>query len=96
MKLNKPITLQPPPLIKTDGTTKTFPSITIQELDIMFLDFSAQKYVTARIMPCPKTITLWSGEEYDAIGDWTQKQAEQRVLELLGNEPTKVLEKLFW
>jgi len=96
MKLKKSITLQPPPFTKTDGTVKTFPPITIQELDIMFLDFAAQRYVTARIMPCPKTITLWSEEEYDAIGDWTQKQAEQRVLELLGEEPTKVLEKLFW
>lgn len=96
MKLKKPIILQPPPYTRTDGTVKTFPPITIQDLDIMFLDFAAQKYVTAKIMPCPKTITLWADEEYEKIGDWTQKQAEQRVLEILGNNPKEVLETLFW
>lgn len=31
-----------------------------------------------------KPIILWSGNEYDTIGNWTQTQAEGRVLELLG------------
>lgn len=96
MKLKKPIIVQPPPFTRTDGTIKEFPPITIHDLDIMFLDFATKKYVTAKIMPCPKTITLWTDEEYDKIGDWTQKQAEQRVLEILGDEPKKVLESLFW
>lgn len=96
MKLKKPIKVQPPPRTQTDGTTKKYPEITIQELDVMFLDFCLHKYVTARILPCPKTLTLWEGIEYDRIGDWTQKQAENRLLEILGENPKKVLEGLFW
>jgi hypothetical protein len=28
-------------------------------------------------------LTLWSGDEYDAIGNWTQQQAETRIVEIL-------------
>lgn len=95
MKLKKPITLQPPAITRSDGTIKKFPPITITELDVMFLDFCLKKYVTAKILPCPKTITLWEGLEYDAIGDWTQRQAEERLLQILGKNPKEVLEGLF-
>ena len=30
-------------------------------------------------------LTLWQGDEYDAIGDYTQAQVEARVLEVLGD-----------
>lgn len=30
-------------------------------------------------------LVLWQGDEYDAIGDYTQEQVESRVLELLGD-----------
>jgi len=30
-----------------------------------------------------KVITLWEGEEYENIGDWTQEQANARIIELL-------------
>lgn len=33
----------------------------------------------------PRSILLWSGDEYDAAGDYTQAQAEARVLEVLGD-----------
>lgn len=28
-------------------------------------------------------LTLWSGDEYDAIGNWTQQQANDKIIELL-------------
>jgi hypothetical protein len=28
-------------------------------------------------------LTLWEGTEYDSIGNWTQAQAESRIIELL-------------
>lgn len=30
-----------------------------------------------------KPLILWKGEEYDAIGQWTDEQAEARIKELL-------------
>ena len=28
-------------------------------------------------------LTLWSGDEYDAIGNWTQQQANDKIIEIL-------------
>lgn len=28
-------------------------------------------------------IVLWEGSAYDSIGDWTQEQAEDRIVEIL-------------
>lgn len=33
--------------------------------------------------PIKRLLVLWQGEEYDAIGQWTDEQAEQRIKELL-------------
>ena len=49
--------------------------------------------VGARIEGLP-ALMLWEGEAYKAIGDWTQAQAESRVMELLGSNPAAVLGKL--
>jgi hypothetical protein len=40
-------------------------------------------------------LKLWQGAEYDSIGDWTQKQAESRVLEVLGNDIQRSLNDLY-
>lgn len=29
------------------------------------------------------SLTLWAGQAYDDIGDWTQEQANDRVIELV-------------
>jgi hypothetical protein len=33
--------------------------------------------------PIKRILVLWEGEAYDAIGQWTDEQAEQRIIELL-------------
>ncbi len=33
--------------------------------------------------PIKQILVLWEGEEYDAIGQWTDEQAEARIKELL-------------
>lgn len=33
--------------------------------------------------PINRILVLWEGEEYDAIGQWTDEQAEARIKELL-------------
>lgn len=78
-------------------------------LNLVFTDNTLMRTVTCQIFPLPtingrtisrpmptmrlKPLTLWSNEEYDAIGDWTQAQAESRVLELLGSDIKTGLEQ---
>jgi hypothetical protein len=33
--------------------------------------------------PITQSLVLWEGDEYDAIGQWTDEQAEARIRELL-------------
>jgi hypothetical protein len=73
-------------------------NIDVDGLSLFLTDDSFGKNVSCRLLltktmpngksrpiPLPiKPLVLWSGEEYDNIGDYTQAQAEDRVLELLG------------
>ena len=58
------------------------------------IDDVNKKTCSVRITPFPIPLVLWSGEDYDAVGDYTQAQLEERVLEVLGNDPASVLKTL--
>jgi hypothetical protein len=95
MNLTNPITITPPPIAKADGTVRNFNPITLTELDLTIIDNSKHKSVVVQIRPIPRPLVLWTGDAYTSAGDYTQAQVEARVLEVLGNEPAKVLESLF-
>ena len=95
MKLDKSITFTPPSIPLKDGSNKTFNSVTLNELDITIVDNPQRKNVVAQLRGIPFPLVLWEKEDYDLAGDYTQAQVEERILELLGNEPAKVLEGLF-
>lgn len=90
MNLSSPITIQPP--IVHDIV---HPSFVIDSLDIMLLDNSKYKTVSAILLPSTRPLLLWCGETYDTIGDYTQAQAEARILELLGDDPKSMIESLY-
>lgn len=79
MKLEKPIEI----------TTKT----QISEIDIISIVDVPEKKVVAELKigdgeyKKNETLILWENKEddfaYDNIGDWTQDQAEKRIIELL-------------
>ena len=95
MKLANPVTIQPPSVTLPNGEVRVYPPITISELDVVVIDSAKNRTCQARLWPCRLPVTLWSGESYDNAGDYTQDMVEARVLELLGNDPKSVLEKLF-
>ena len=75
--LNSPITLNPPPY--TDNSTNkvvTPDPIVLNELKISYTDTPHEKSVVARIDNTPAHIYLFTGDQYDVMGDWTQAQAE--------------------
>lgn len=92
------------PITITAGNTP----IKVTSLHLVLTDNGLLKNVTCQIIlnstinersrPWPmirfKPVLLWSKEEYDAAGDWTQAQAESRLLELLGDDIKAGLIKL--
>lgn len=95
MNLTSPISVQPPSISKNDGSIKTFNPITINELDYTIFDNVKRKICSVRITPCPYPLVLWKGDDYTAIGDYTTAQVESRILELLGDDISAGLQKLF-
>ena len=83
MILNKPVTI----------TNKAF-SKTITEVNIILIDDSKNKTVKVQLQPFFDVITLWEGDEYDAVGDYTQTQAENKIYTILGNDPSLLLKTL--
>jgi len=59
--------------------------VAVQEiLDYEFRDAPAQKLVQVKITnPHLGMLTLWQGDDYDQIGDWTEEQAIDRIKEIL-------------
>lgn len=84
MQLDPPVTVNLP-----DATTVQF-----TELLPIFIDDPGRKFVFARFHPVLRPLMLWKREEYDAVGDWTQAQAEAKILALLGNDVQATLQSL--
>ena len=87
MKLNFSIDIIIPEKILTDGTIIPIRTIAASEIDLTIIDSDIRKTVQVKINNSPYNLTLWSGSVYDVAGDYTQKHVENRVLELLGDNP---------
>ena len=79
----------PVTLTRVDGE-----AVTISELSLIFQDYNDQRVVVAILRPHCRSVVLWEGDEYDLIGDWTQDQAESRILEILGPDIQAGLQSL--
>lgn len=60
--------------------------LTMSRLNLLLVDDAVQQTVVAFIRPLPKPLLLWAGPDYAAAGDYTQAQAEARILVLLGDD----------
>ncbi len=95
MKLNQTITINPPPYTDHTGKITQPNQIILNDLGLIFTDNIKAKTVHVNITGIPMPLILWSANEYDSIGDWTQAQAEAKTLELLGDNPAVKLRSLF-
>jgi ABC-type phosphate transport system substrate-binding protein len=78
------ITLQAPVTIVVN-------SITIPANPQYYIvDNSESKTVAAVFKGLQKPMILWAGADYDSIGNWTQEQADARIIEILGSNPAEV------
>lgn len=63
-------------------------------LNLVTIDINYRKLVLCRIEGYSRSLVLWRHTEYDSAGDYTQKDIENRVAELLGTDPMVTLESL--
>lgn len=49
-----------------------------------YIDLPKNRKILVMLHQFSNPIELWVGNEYDVIGDWTERQAEERLVELLG------------
>jgi hypothetical protein len=66
-------------------------TVTRDTFNLVITDDSKNKRVVAQLLPVSKPFTLWQGDSYEAAGDYTQAQAEGRLLEVLGPDPAAAL-----
>ena len=95
MNLPDKIIINPPPFSDANGNVVNPPPIEFDSFKVSFIDSPDTKSVFARIEKIPNQIPLYLGLEYDQIGDWTQAQAEAKLLQVLGNDPARYLRSLF-
>lgn len=95
MKLNSEITIIPPPHSDANGNVIHPNPITISELKLSIIDNLINKTIHAHIADVSNYILLWSGKEYEELGDWTRNQVLDKLREKLGDDPAKVLRSLY-
>lgn len=79
--MNNYLTVQLPAKIKVSLSNGK--EYEIDKIEIIYMtDSPVRKTVTAVCKNYPSTLVLWKDAEYDAIGQWTDTDVINRVLEL--------------
>lgn len=95
IKFENPIIINPPPFSDNSGNIVQPNPLTINELKLIFIDNTVNKTLSVQILGIPTPVTLWSGVDYDNIGDWTKDQAKEKLLTILGDDIATKLRSLF-
>ena len=96
MKLNSPITIILHPYTDTVTNQVVHPEpLIMDELNVTYYYQPKHKFAGAQIERIPNTITLFFGEEYDSfINGGNLSWPEQRLRQLLGDDPQSYLQNL--
>lgn len=95
MKLSKPISVTPPPYSDHSGKIIQPDKIETDELELSFHDEVKYNRLSVTIEHFPTPMTLYAGQAYNELGDWSKSQLEKRLISLLGDDPSVVLRALF-
>ena len=95
MIIDKKITINRYPYTNTQTNQVVYPDpIELDNLDISFVDLPKQKMIQAKIENFPSPIVLFGPQLYDKMKDYTKSDLEKRTLEILGDNPQEILQKL--
>ena len=96
ISFDPPVILQPPPYTDSASNKIITPNaISLTSLNLVYTDHPFRKTVSAHVEGLPINFTVYSGQAYDDIGDWTKSGAEKIILSLLGPDPTAFLQSQF-
>ena len=95
MKLEKQITLRPSKYTDPNNQIINPDPITLDELNIMYIDHEAQKQYYVSIQHVPQHIMLYQAEEYEQNPDITKAQANDKLLELAKDDLQSFLQNQF-
>ena len=70
--------VNPKEVVVVKEVKRTLTELTVEEIT----DNSSRKEVKAFTLELGM-LTLWSGDQYDTIGQWTDADAQARILEIL-------------
>lgn len=95
MKLNKTITLIPPPYTDGDGNLITPLPIKTDNLNVTFHIDTTSKTVFATIVNIPRTIMLAGPDDFDSVNMITPAALENTLLQEMGTNIEEYLQQLF-
>lgn len=96
MKLNTPITINPPPY--TDPNTNQIvnpPAIVMDSLDVTYHDNPAAKIVSATVRNIPGSFILASGIDYEKLGDFSRSTLIQIFTDMIKDNTAQKLREKF-
>lgn len=95
MKLSSPIVVNQPPYSDPSGNLVNPDPIILNELHLTYIDNPQNKTIAIAIKGLPYPLKVYEGQSYDNLGDWTKEQINNRLLAILGDDPSKILSSLF-
>lgn len=96
MKLPQKINVVPPPFSDNAGKVTHPDPIVTDELNLVFNIEPSNQSISVAIQNFPLPIYLYSGPSYAELnGFWNQSVLENRLLQILGDNPSAVLRSLF-
>jgi len=96
MKLAEKINVTPPPFSDNSGKVTHPQPIITDELNLTFEINAKEKTIGVHIENFPLQLFLFTEDSFDELnGDWKQSFLENKLLQLLGSNPSLVLRSLF-
>lgn len=95
IKFENKIIINPPPFSDNNGNIINKPPLMFTEIDPIIIDNPTTKSLVAQITGIPNIIPIWSNEDYESKGDWTRKEVEDKLREILGDNPAMTLRTFF-
>lgn len=95
MKLNKEISVTPPPYSDQNNNIVNPPPLKLKQLNVIYIDDTPNNRYYAQINGFPTSVVLYSSQEYIKNSPINKTQGEVKLKEILGEFPEKYLRSLF-